>query len=398
MTYWTNLLIIYLSLTYTMTNVNLFHLWHNSILFDLHRNVTVPRNYLRYSDGTIKHCVSKNLKHNIFLYLISMIECIESFQLRAKCQHAKTDMFYRGQERKKRHCRHVIPAGGLFQTMDTFNEKFTAKDKTEPFGEVCITAAYSIQGNSKVYSNMQALTSSTIEKIRYRFDVSERLGLNVTFLTFSLSDMCVIDHPFRSGQCFYHKDTEHVLIDQGDPDPIKKLYFCFKRPQWSVYFGNTTLIDYYPCKVCINHKSSIVFSYQVLDRDLIQTKSDTYRNIFYGGAAWSTWRIRYYSTARGSYVPYSSICLSSFHPCSHQILEFFIRGEKYEKLSLTRIGREGQHVIVSQYFDTSAIELKHRDVLRLNSFYCLIQVVVCTKSDGTDVLHYASWVETNISK
>ena len=99
-----------------------------------------------------------------------------------------------------------------------------------------------------------------------------------------------------------------------------------------------------------------------------------------------------------SYVPYSSICLSFFHSCSHQILEFFVRGEKYEKLSLTRTGRNGQHVFISKYFGVPAMELKHRDVLILNSFCCLIQVAVRTESDATDVLNYASWVETNIRK
>ena len=398
MTYWSNLVIIYLCLLHTMTYSDIFYLWHNSISLDLHRNVTVPGNYLSYSDGTIKHCVSINRKHNIFFYFILIMKCVESFQREAKCQHAKTDTFRHRQEARKRHCRHVIPGGALFQTMDTFDVNFIATDKPEPFGEVCINVGYSNHGNSVVYSNMQTLISETFEKIRYRFDVSECLGLNVTFLTFFLSDMSVIDHPYSSGQCFYHKDTEHVLIDQGDPDPINKLYFCFKRPQWSVYTVNTTLIDYYPCKVCINHKSNIVFNYKVVDRGLRRTKTDIYRNIFYGGPAWSTWRIHHYSASRGSNVPYSSICLSFCHSCSHQILEFFVRGQKYEKLSLTRIGRNGQVVFVSQYFGSPTVELRHGEVLRLNSFYCLIQVVVRTKSDGTGVLKFTSWVETNIRK
>ena len=268
MTLWTKLLIIYLVSTKVTSNV--FHLWHNNIPLELHRNETMAKRYLKYSDGTMKHCVVRHLKPHVITYLTLVIECIEALQMRAKCQHAKNDVFHRARENRKRHCHHVVPGGGLFQTMSNFELEFITTKKREPLGEVCVTTAYGNHGNLDVYFNLQTMAPKPFEKIRYSFDVSERLGLNVTFLTFSLSDMCVIDHPFRSGNCFYDKDTEYVLIDQGDPDPRNKLYFCFKRPQWSVYTGNTTLIDYYPCNVCVNHKSSIAFSYQVVDPDILR--------------------------------------------------------------------------------------------------------------------------------
>ena len=387
MTLWAKILMI--CLVSTNVTSHIFHLWHNNIPLELHRNETMAKRYMKYSDGTMKYCVSINLKPNVIMYLTLVIECIEVFQLRANCQHAKTEFFHRARENRKRHCRHVVPGGGLFQTMDNFEIEFIATKKREPMGEVCITGAY---------GNLQTVAPKMFEKVRYSFDVSERLGLNVTFLTFSLSDMCVIDHPFRSGNCFYDKDTEYVLIDQGDPDPRNKPYFCFKRPQWSVYTSNTTLIDYYPCNVCNNFKSSIVFRYQIIDRGLIQTDSDIYRNILYGGHAWSTWRRRYYSLDKGAHVPYSSLCLSLLHFCSHQFLEFFVRGAKYERLSLMKTGAARQQVFVSEYFGASAVELRRPEVLSLNSFYCLIRVAVRTESDDTDALIYASWVESNVGK
>ena len=396
MALWTKILMIYLVSRKVVSNV--FYLWHNNIPLELHRNQIMAKSYMKYSDGTMKHCVSTNLKPNIIMCLTLMIECIEAFQLRAKCQHAKKDFFHRARENQKRHCRHVVPGGGLFQTRGNFEIEFIATKKREPLGEVCITTAYGNHGNLDVYFNLQTMAPKPFEKIRYSFDVSERLGLNVTFLMFTLSDMCVIDHPFKSGNCFYDKDTEYMLIDQGDPYHRSKLYFCFKRPQWSVYTDNVTLIDYYPCNVCNNFKSSIVFRYQIIDRGLIQTDSDIYRNIFYGGHAWSTWRRRYYSPDRGAHVPYSSICLSLLHFCSHKILEFFVRGAKYERLSLVRIGVAKQQVFVSQYFGASAVELRRREVLNLNSFYCLIRVAVRTELDDTDAVIYASWVDSNIGK
>ena len=390
------MVIIYVASANVTSSV--FHLRHNNIPLELHRNETTGKRYMKYSDGTMKHCVFTNLKSNAIMYLTLVIECIEEFQMRAKCQHAKKDFFHRARENRKRHCHRVVPGGGLFQTMDNFEIEFIATKKREPMGEVCITAGYGSHGNSDVYSNLQTMVPKPFEKVRYSFDVSERLGLNLTFLTFTLSDMCVIDHPIKSGNCFYDKDTEYMLIDQGDPDPRYKLYFCFKRPQWSVYTGNTTLIDYYSCNVCVNHKSSIVFTYQVIDRDLIQTKSDIYRNIFYGGHAWSTWRRRYYSLDKGAHVPYSSLCLSLLHFCSHQFLEFFVRGAKYERLRLMKTGAARQQVFVSEYFGASAVELRRPEVLSLNSFYCLIRVAVRTESDDTDALIYASWVESNVGK
>ena len=113
-------------------------------------------------------------------------------------------------------------------------------------------------------------------------DTSELRFRSVQNLYLELETLPLTE-PFRmhTFNCFWHKGTEYVLLDQLETDYTDKLYFCMKRPQWSVYIGNVVAISYAVCTVCVHHVSRVVFMYQVLDGGFFRTVKDEFRKVNY---------------------------------------------------------------------------------------------------------------------
>ncbi len=122
----------------------------------------------------------------------------------------------------------------------------------------------------------------TTKHFGYRFHITE----------FQLSDMCLTESPFSSFSfpnsdrhfvrgCDYHHGTEFVLIHQTGQGLPKHLYFCMRRPQWSVYTGHQVNIQYSLCKYCFLHTSIFAFYYSVITRNTVTTMTDQFCKIMY---------------------------------------------------------------------------------------------------------------------
>ncbi len=122
----------------------------------------------------------------------------------------------------------------------------------------------------------------TTKHFGYRFHIAE----------FQLSDMCLTESPFSSFSfpnsdrhflrgCDYHHGTEFVLFHQTGQGLPKHLYFCMRRPQWSVYTGHQVNIQYSLCKHCFVHTSIFTFHCSVINRNTVTTVSDQFCKMMY---------------------------------------------------------------------------------------------------------------------
>ena len=181
--------------------------------------------------------------------------------------------------------------------------------------------------------------------------------------------MCILTHPYidwyyfkNQFNCFWHKGTEYVLLHQLETDYTDKLYFCMKRPRWSVYTGHVVAISYAVCTVCVHHVSRVVFMYQVLDGVFFRTVKDEFRKVYYAK-----------TTSMSSYLcPFALICIQPADDmCSGlKIQYYYLRGAKYEQIRVWR-KRQGE-----QSFSESTIqkELAQLKKFKVPSFHCIIQV------------------------
>ena len=62
-----------------------------------------------------------------------------------------------------------------------------------------------------------------------------------------------------------------LKIDKHNNTENDELFFCMKCPLWSVYSTSNTNMEYNLCQHCMNHESSIIFNYEMLDMDLLHT-------------------------------------------------------------------------------------------------------------------------------
>ena len=169
---------------------------------------------------------------------------------------------------------------------------------------------------------------------------------HITFLTLLLTDTCFPEHPYHDEndepglQGFYHKDTELMFFHQSEKLPEQKLYFCSKRPKFSIYMQYLVDVDYHICKVSLTYESNIIFTCQTLDANVIKTTEDNCYRIFYGGLNWTTWTLPPFMQNIGL-LPISAQCLFP-NKCYNNIQEYKIRGEKYQRVDMenTHIGSE----------------------------------------------------------
>ena len=159
----------------------------------------------------------------------------------------------------------------------------------------CIQVEYGQDGDRKVKVNHHMLNqhSSEINVIKFSFQAHRLLGMNITFKTFSLSDMCFVSFPYKpeylgelvrnkfQGSCHYVHGTEYVIVNFHVID-LKPIYYCFKRPQWSIYTKNIVTIEQLLCERCANFDSTIKFAYQVMNSGILLTYSDQFSRIIFG--------------------------------------------------------------------------------------------------------------------
>ena len=113
-------------------------------------------------------------------------------------------------------------------------------NKTQPVGQECIQVEYTTYNNVGVLLNEENLDYFwQVDKLAYVFYLHNTLGLNLTFVTFSMSDMCFMEHRDKKRYtCFRHRDTEYMMISQAKELNSKSLCFCMKRSQWSIFTAN----------------------------------------------------------------------------------------------------------------------------------------------------------------
>ena len=235
----------------------------------------------------------------------------------------------------------------------------------------CIQVEYGQNGAQKVKVNRHVLNqrSSKINVIKFLFNTHRfYLGLNITFKTFSLSDMCFVSFPYKPkyigemgsdfqfrGSCHYVHGTEYVMVDLHlvgwGPAGWGPIYYCLKRPQWSIYTRNTVTMEYSLCGRCANLNSAIIFAYQVIDVGTLLTKSDDFSQIMFG------------TMVKGS------LCLLQRCGIPRQII--YIKGFKYQTIVVTTVGKS------TKLWDgiyTKSSEEKYQRAIRVNYFFVILTV------------------------
>ncbi len=205
----------------------------------------------------------------------------------------------------------------------------------QPFGKICVLINYehlSFSHNYRVFSPTRYLSV-----LRYSYSVNKLFGIHINFTKFSLSDICLEKSASHNKSekkflfsCAY-KDTEFLMLHQED----NKLYFCMKRPQWTIFTGPVLDIDYHICMSCVNQLSQVEFSFQLVGNYLFRTTFDDYRKILSSGV--------------GAFVPLDVTCVMLNSSCHKGIFKVFIRGEKYNFLWLREFPYRESNIFIEGY-------------------------------------------------
>ena len=281
-------------------------------------------------------------------------------------------------QRTEHYCEYTPPGslGGLYRETVEKEIQTVARNMSKTIGTECLEVNY--RKHRSYESNFCFLTRrppSTFEQINFQFTLNKMLGLNITFTTFVLSDMCVMAHPYidwyyykNTFNCFWHKGTEYVLLDQRETDYTDKLYFCVRRPYWSVYTGYVVAIGYSFCTVCVHHVSRIVFCIRFWTLDSYKTVKDEFRKV-------------YYTESRPLNVyfkPFVIICKPVKDLCSSLKFQYYyLRGEKYEQIHIWRKRRGPNRVVLLSFSEvTRKIEeiVSRKKSIKVPTFHCIIQI------------------------
>ena len=228
----------------------------------------IPKVWVKYSVYATVHSMASISKSNMLSYKRQMKDYIHGkFMLSATC-NSITKLLYTLEQHKEMHvCETFSDEYSLMWTKTTNVENSVTMNRNKPIGQECIRVMYTLHKNISIYLSFHnGINNKNINKLRYTFEMNKSLGLNITYLTFLLTDICFPEHPYDYPHqtepvlnCFHHKDTEFVLIHQSEKHPSKKLFFCGKRPRFSIYVQHLVYIDYHICNVCLALESNIVF-------------------------------------------------------------------------------------------------------------------------------------------
>ena len=265
-----------------------------------------------------------------------------------------------------------------------FEGKQLHQSQTKPMGQQCNIIRYTSNNNFITFINGKMVgDQKSFDKIRYMFHTHILFNLNITFSEFTLSDMCIISHPYKflywmgleQTYCSYHSDTEFVLIHQNESQNkfSKKLYFCMRRPKWTIFTKSFTLLDYYICRICLHHQSTLKFTYQVMGEDAITLK-DIYRFLAHGTSIKINAEMKI--KAHSSLTPFSITCVYLPDICHTHIYNYDVRGNKYEFIKIWRSGNTQLNALLLNNLNHNEVlaELKHNSVKPIKFFYCTVQL------------------------
>lgn len=241
--------------------------------------------WLKYVDFGLEFCVFKSSRMSIQDFKENSVVCVHQIFLKKKvCNGMKNESFERRiiTEYKRR---------GTSPVPISYNILILIKTNTEPMAQTCVTTYYFGHNNinqtineqvphlKDIPNNFDHKNTVQYERLKIQFR-STMFGMNITFTTFSLSDMCVWYFPKQrlldKSKLFYYRlwnGTEYVLVSTNNK---ARVYLCMKRPQWSLFTAHKTGLDYNVCFVCMNQVSSIVFEYQVMDGNFLNTIEDNW--------------------------------------------------------------------------------------------------------------------------
>ena len=255
---------------------------------------------------------------------------------------------------------------------------FNVKIK-KPSQKECLSIFYNQKKNGMLQINNLKVT---VNMTSIHYTLNTQFGSNVTFLTFLLSDYCFVYQPYENNgfmPCYYHQGTEYVIFHQKFLQG-KHLYFCMKRPQFSVYTNHVTVFKYSLCWKCVNYKSIIVFLYHIIDKNVFVTVRDDYTKAYYLSPGLNV----------SAELVHCISCIIFDNKCVKNVISMFLVVRKYHYIKLKRVGFNGR-IFVN-------VGMKEKDLFLLNShsftceyFICGIHIVWFSKNGSyisSSNLHY----------
>ena len=306
----------------------------------------IPRNWTAYTDYALQNCLLKMFQFKKTMTDLSSVKCLHKIHL-----HSES-------------CENDLESSLNITTKCVSCPQETVilyvKTTTKPTGHMCIHTHYNMLNISL---NSHFLNKTYFYKLRYRFKAHKSLVFNITFKIFDLSDFCLAACPFKPKQaafsidtCDYQAGTEHLIIQQKTKDSQNDLFYCSKRPQWSIYTVHMFQIEYSTCKVCSNYDSYIKFGYQIMDVDVMLTKSDDYRKIIFGPV-------------------YNSItCIYVNSLCKRHLVMLFIRVKKIQEIFLKRRSTAFNFYMVDN-INLNHILYEIDSTKTVNYFFCSLRLV-----------------------
>ena len=209
-------------------------------LLQLNRIQTV---WMRYSLVLHQHCTARCSKLDLISFKDQQKNCLHNVLLRTlTCSIHQKDggSCIASRQRVKHYCEYTPPGsvGGLHR--ETVNKEIqeVTRDMSRPMGMECLdvnNTRHRIYNSNFCYITREPPPSTPdtdqIEKIDFQFNLYKMLGLNITFTTFLLLDMCVMAYPYidwyyvkNTFNCFWQKGTEYVLLDQPETTYTDKLF------------------------------------------------------------------------------------------------------------------------------------------------------------------------------
>ena len=194
-------LVLYLSTASKVTSRESYEL--------LQLNGTKPQSlWMRYLLVIHQQCTTRSIKRDLISFEEQNKNCLHNVLLRAlTCNKHKEDdgSCIASRLRVKHYCEYTPPGsvGGLHrETVEKEIPEIT-RDMFQPMGTECLDIHYTrhkIYKSSFCYVTREpppsTIDTELIEQINFQFNLNKMLGLNITFTTFLLSDMCVMAHPY----------------------------------------------------------------------------------------------------------------------------------------------------------------------------------------------------------
>ncbi len=257
-----------------------------------------------------------------------------------------------------------------------------------PMGQKCIKVSYR-EASHQILVNSLNIQGGT-NRLRYNFNLATTLGLNFTFRKFLLTDICLPkSRTEKNGiallygvktKCTSYEGTEYVTIGN--------LYFCYKRPEWSVFAKHKFEFTYHLCDNCINEISHIVFDYQVQDEGLYTTHRDEFNNVLFyrpNEKFEALFQDLFYSHFdKGRFF----LSLFKTNQC---VRTFLLKGTLYQRISVEKSSSFSGYVYLLdvQSLNRKTTELKHQKIIDFH--FCFLEAEESWKSEQCDLCFRASF-------